>query len=405
MLHHLASQPLFPQSSAIFFLISGTFRVLRFATAVTTGGAGTSAWGARLWATPVLEDESLLKAPSSFSGPLGRQQDGWLVAAMGGAAVLRIPLESFKQLEATPSDAPDERRCAEDRPCADGAPQKAWPPASGAQGAVIPEFTSYEPSLTSHLSCRFDVMCWATNCTDPFLINCISLLPILLGVIFIPSWPPAEVILDSPTSRSFSEVSLELRLKDLEVNGHADLCARKHRVVVSLMLGLVKGGLQDANLSNAFAEVKEMDDVRVLQQDFGRGTHLLGALQALKEMILSLVLAAQTLPDHVSPGFQCSEAVVQLHKLKSLPALVEGTVRGWCDSFAGVLYKRHFFDEAVFSYQEAPPACQDQPDVWFAGMWHCASAAGNRLENCPGSEARKVHLSKFNWVVAFLRCR
>lgn len=29
-------------------------------------------------------------------------------------------------------------------------------------------------------------------------------------------------------------------------------------------------------------EVKEMDDVRVLQQDFGRGTHLLGALQALK---------------------------------------------------------------------------------------------------------------------------
>ncbi|CAK9060537.1 unnamed protein product [Durusdinium trenchii] len=135
-------QPLFPQSSAIFFLISGTFRVLRFATAVTTGGAGTSAWGARLWATPVLEDESLLKAPSSFSGPLGRQQDGWLVAAMGGAAVLRIPLESFKQLEATPSDAPDERRCAEDRPCADGAPQKAWPPASGAQGAVIPECTS-----------------------------------------------------------------------------------------------------------------------------------------------------------------------------------------------------------------------------------------------------------------------
>ena len=55
----------------------------------------------------------------------------------------------------------------------------------------------------------------------------------------------------NPFSRQFvvrqrcpGEVSLELRLKDLEVNGHADLCARKHRVVVSLMLGLVKGGLQ-----------------------------------------------------------------------------------------------------------------------------------------------------------------
>jgi len=79
-------QPLLPTYSNIFALISGELQAMRFTPKAVPEDMVAA----------FLEEESLWSAPSTFCGPPGRQQDGWLVASSKGATLLQITMEGMQ---------------------------------------------------------------------------------------------------------------------------------------------------------------------------------------------------------------------------------------------------------------------------------------------------------------------
>ncbi|CAE7501345.1 Dnaaf5 [Symbiodinium sp. CCMP2592] len=156
------------------------------------------------------------------------------------------------------------------------------------------------------------------------------------------------------------------------------------------------GGHGDGvDTTEALESLRDLSDrviVRFTDEDWGPGTKLLAALKVEEDpntwlitvdddttyhqdTVLALVLAASALPSHAAPGFWCEEAratgvasdQIQWQTLEIMSDATEGTVHGWCGGFAGVLFKRWFFDETVFNFADAPDGCAVHDDVWFGG--------------------------------------
>eukprot|EP00439_Symbiodinium_sp_Y106_P006973 s4624_g1.t1 len=156
------------------------------------------------------------------------------------------------------------------------------------------------------------------------------------------------------------------------------------------------GGHGDGvDTTEALESLRDLSDrviVRFTDEDWGPGTKLLAALKVEEDpntwlitvdddttyhqdTVLALVLAASALPSHAAPGFWCEEAratgvasdQIQWQTLEIMSDATEGTVHGWCGGFAGVLFKRWFFDETVFNFTDAPDGCAVHDDVWFGG--------------------------------------
>lgn len=237
-------------------------------------------------------------------------------------------------------------------------------------------------------------------------------IPILFAAIFFPDNPALEVSYPAPPPRRrLTDRPTEALLADALRSGP---CLKPTRVVLTLStsadrdarptvqslvdqscpvdaLYLFVMGDSSAEPSRSLREVKAMSDIIIVKKMARRSSNLLAALEEerdpstwiitveddvvyQRDMVLALVVAAAALPSNVAPAFWCAQAFVRVGSLRysGLPAgSSEGTVFGWCYSFAGVLYKRWFFDDQVFLLDNAgylaPDACVKHGDVWAGG--------------------------------------
>ncbi|KAI8908571.1 hypothetical protein EDD86DRAFT_191694 [Gorgonomyces haynaldii] len=192
--------------------------------------------------------------------------------------------------------------------------------------------------------------------------------------------PKLELYQKHRTVVSISTFGGRTQALEKAIDSVLDQTVRIDKIYIQLPLELKR--VKSQEIDPLVYELPKKDPrIQILHpEDYGPSTKLLGALlveedpdtvivtldddtRYHREMIHYLLQHLEQEDDQI-PCFVCEHWPFYQF---SPSRVSSGICHGWANAFAGVAYKRGWFDQQIFNYSGAPDGCKLHDDVWISG--------------------------------------